>query len=121
MSGQADRSRGRRAWSVALGVLAAVLLLLAVLTLYANRVLFDSDQFANHVGAAVEEPAVKDEIGRRVTDGIVDAQPDLVAVRPVIEGVASGWSPPAPSTTCCAPPSATSTARSSSATRTRSP
>ena len=84
MRGQANQSRGRRASSTALGVLAAVLLLLSVLALYANRVLFDSGQFANHVGAAAEKPAVKDEIGRRITDGIVDQQPDLIAVRPVI-------------------------------------
>jgi hypothetical protein len=90
VSDQANRSRGRQAWSVALGVLAAVALLLAVVALYANRVLFNSDQFANHVGAAVEEPAVKDEIGRRVTDGILTAQPDLIAVRPIIQGAASG-------------------------------
>ena len=90
MWGQADRSRGRRTWAAALGVLAAALLLLSIMALYANRVLFNSDQFANHVGAAVEEPAVKDEIGRRVTDGIVEAQPDLIAVRPVIQGVAAG-------------------------------
>ena len=88
--GRANGSRGRRVGSAALAVLAAVLLLLSVVALYANRVLFDSDQFANHVGAAVEEPAVKDEIGRRITDGIVDQQPDLIAVRPVIEGVAGG-------------------------------
>jgi hypothetical protein len=71
-------------------VLAVTLLLLSLVALYANRVLFDSGQFANHVGAAVEEPAVKDEIGRRITDGIVEQQPDLIAVRPVIEGVAGG-------------------------------
>jgi hypothetical protein len=87
---QANRPRAWRIGSTALGVLAAVALLLSLLTLYANRVLFDSDQFANHVGAAVEQPAVKDEIGRRITDGIVEAQPDLVAVRPIIEGVAAG-------------------------------
>ena len=90
MRGGADRSGARRITSAALGVLAAVALLLSLLTLYANRVLLDSDQFANHVGAAVEKPAVKDEIGRRITDGIVEAQPDLVAVRPIIEGVAAG-------------------------------
>lgn len=90
MVGQANRSRNRRIWSVALGVLAAVALLLSVLALYANRVLFDSDRFANHVGAAVEQPAVKDEIGRRITTGIIEAQPDLVAVRPIIQGVAAG-------------------------------
>jgi hypothetical protein len=90
MRGHADRSGARRIWSAALGALAAVALLLSVLALYANRVLFDSDQFANHVGAAVEEPAVKAEIGRRITDGIVEAQPDLVGVRPIIDGVAAG-------------------------------
>ena len=90
MSGQANGSRARRTWSAALGVLAAVVLLLSLLALYANRVLFNSDQFANHVGAAIEEPAVKDEVGRRITNGIVDAQPDLVAVRPVIRSVAAG-------------------------------
>ena len=90
MRGGADRSGARRITSAALGVLAAVALLLSLLTLYANRVLLDSDQFANHVGAAVEKPAVKDEIGRRITAGIVQTQPDLVAVRPIIEGVAAG-------------------------------
>src|ERR671922_1577856 len=86
----ANRSRAARIGARALGVLAAIFLLLSLLTLYANRVLFDSDQFANHVGAAVEKPAVKDEVGRRITDGIIDAQPDLVAVRPVIQSVAAG-------------------------------
>jgi len=86
----ANRSRARRIGSTTLGVLAAILLLLSLLTMYANRVLFDSQQFANHVGAAIEEPAVKDEVGRLITDGIIDAQPDLVAVRPVIQSVAAG-------------------------------
>ncbi|MEK6272477.1 MAG: hypothetical protein AABM42_07495 [Actinomycetota bacterium] len=90
MWGQANRFQARRIWSTALGVLAAVVLLLSLLTLYANRVLFNSDQFANHVGAAVDQPAVKDEIGRRITAGIVGAQPDLVAVRPIIQSVAAG-------------------------------
>jgi hypothetical protein len=90
MRGQSNRSRARRILSTALAVLAAVALLLSMLTLYANRVLFNSDQFANHVGAAVEQPAVKDEIGRRITAGIVGAQPDLVVVRPVIQSVAAG-------------------------------
>jgi hypothetical protein len=90
MQRHVDRSGARRIWSAALGALAAVALLLSVVALYANRVLFDSDQFANHVGAAAQEPAVKDEIGRRITDGIVEQQPDLVSVRPIIEGVAAG-------------------------------
>ena len=69
---------------------AAVALTLSLLVFYANRVLFDSDRFANHVGAAVEEPAVKDEIGRRITDGIVHSEPDLIGARPIIQSVASG-------------------------------
>jgi hypothetical protein len=67
-----------------------VALLLAVVTGYAAQVLFDSDQFANHATAALDKPEVKAEVGRRITDGVVEAQPDLIAARPVIEGAASG-------------------------------
>jgi hypothetical protein len=87
---QDNRSRARRIGSTALGILAAVALLLALVTGYAAQVLFDSDQFANHATAALEKPEVKAEVGRRITDGVVEAQPDLIAARPLIEGAASG-------------------------------
>jgi hypothetical protein len=86
---QDNGSRSRRIGSTALGVLAAVALLLALVTGYAAQVLFDSDQFANHATAALDKPEVKSEVSRRITDGVVKAQPDLIAARPVIEGAAS--------------------------------
>ena len=70
-------------------MLAAVALLLALVTGYASQVLFDSDQFANHATTALDKPEVNSEVGRRITDGVVKAQPDLIAARPVIEGAAS--------------------------------
>jgi hypothetical protein len=87
---QENGSRSRRIGSSALGVLAAVALLLALVTGYAAQVLFDSDQFANHATAALDKPEVETEVGRRITDGVLKAQSDLIAVRPVIEGAASG-------------------------------
>ena len=88
-AGGDNRSRSRQIGSTALGVLAAVALLLALVTGYAAQVLFDSDQFANHATAALDKPEVKSEVGRRITDGVVEAQPDLIAARPVVEGAAS--------------------------------
>jgi hypothetical protein len=86
---QDNGSRSRRIGSTALGVLAAVALLLAVVSGYATQVLFNSDQFANHATAALDKPEVRSEVSRRITDGVVKAQPDLIAARPVIEGAAS--------------------------------
>ena len=74
-----------------LAVLAALLLLLALVTGYASGALFDSDEFADRATAALEDEAVQSEIARRVTDDLVlNADADLVAVRPVIESVVSG-------------------------------
>ena len=55
-AGGDNRSRSRQIGSTALGVLAAVALLLALVTGYAAQVLFDSDQFANHATAALDKP-----------------------------------------------------------------
>jgi hypothetical protein len=72
-----------------LAVLAVVAALVGVVTLYADRVLFDADEFADHVAVALEEDAVADELARVITDDVVlQAKRDLVAVQPVIEGVA---------------------------------
>jgi hypothetical protein len=64
--------------------------MLGLLTGYASRVLFNSDQFANHVAAAIEKPEVRDEVGRKITDAVVNENSDLIGVRPVIEAAASG-------------------------------
>jgi hypothetical protein len=74
-----------------LAVLAAVVLLAGLVAGYARLTLFDSDEFSARATAALEDDAVKSEIARRVTDDLVlNAQADLVAVRPLIESVVEG-------------------------------
>lgn len=83
-----ERARGIAA--PALGVLAALLLLGALVTGYGSRALLNADQFADRAASALDEPSVADEIGRRATDQLVKADPDLISVRPVLEEVVSG-------------------------------
>ena len=81
----------RRIAAPTLSILAAVLLLLAALVGYANSALFDSNEFADRASAALDDEAVRSEIATRVTDDLViNAQADLIAVRPVIESVVDG-------------------------------
>jgi hypothetical protein len=82
-------NRGR--WSAVLAVLAALALLAGLITGYASLTLFDSDEFSERATAALEDDAVKAEIGRRVTDDLVlRAQADLVGFRPLIGSVVEG-------------------------------
>ena len=84
------RLRARRLGSGALAIVAVVAALGGLLVGYANHALFDSDRFADRVVAALDDPAVHDEIARRITDDVVlHAQADLVAVQPIIESAAS--------------------------------
>ena len=77
---------GRSVVSFALAIVASVALLGALVTDYASRALFDSDQFANRATAALSDDAVAAEIARRVTDDLVlRAEGDLIGLRPVIE------------------------------------
>ena len=81
----------KRAGATALVVIASVLLVAATLAGYARLALFDSSQFADRASAALEQPAVRDAIGERVTDEVVlrnDA--DLIAARPLIASAVSG-------------------------------
>jgi hypothetical protein len=80
----------RRFAAFALAAAAAIALLGAVVTGYANRAFFDADQFATRASAALDNDAVTSEAAKRVTDQLVAAQPNLVAVRPVLEGVVGG-------------------------------
>jgi hypothetical protein len=84
-------SSSRRVLTSILAVLSAIVLLGALVSGYATLALFDSDQFSERATAALDDEAVKDEIGRLVTENLVlNAQADLVAAQPVIEGVVSG-------------------------------
>jgi hypothetical protein len=72
---------------VALAALAAALALVAG---YARHAVVDSDQFANRATAALETPAVGTLISARVADELLVQEPDLLAVRPLLESVTSG-------------------------------
>ena len=77
--------------SIALAALAAVCLLGAVVVGYASLAIFDADQFADRAVSALDDEAVQEEIGTLITDDLVlKADADLVAARPVIQGVVSG-------------------------------
>jgi len=77
--------------SLAIVILATILLLGSLVAGYASNVLFDSDEFANRATAALDDEDVQAEVGQQVTDNLVlKANADLVAVRPLIESVVSG-------------------------------
>lgn len=80
----------RRALSWALAVLTAVALMTAVVAAYADREVFDADAFAAHAEEALRQPAVSAEVARRLTDAAIRAEPDLVAIRPLVVSVAEG-------------------------------
>ena len=64
--------------------------MLALVAGYARHAVVDSDQFANRASAALEAPAVRELISARVADEVLAEEPDLIAVRPLIESVAGG-------------------------------
>src|SRR4051812_35424690 len=81
----------RRTAATALTVVATILLVAASLAAYAQRALLDSDQFADRATAALRDPAVRDVVGERVTDGLIlRNEPDLQSARPLIVSAVSG-------------------------------
>ena len=71
-------------------LLAALAAVLALVAGYTRRAVVDSDQFANRATATLEDPAVRALISARVADEVLAQEPDLIAVRPLIESVAGG-------------------------------
>ena len=57
---------------------------------YARHAVVDSGQFANRATAGLEDDAVRALIATRVADEVLRQEPDLIAVRPLIESVAAG-------------------------------
>ena len=82
-------TRRRTIPTIGLAVAAALALLAAVVLAYVARAVFDADQFADRASAALSDQAVADEVAIRVADELVEADPNLVAVRPVIASVTS--------------------------------
>jgi hypothetical protein len=79
--------RGRHAAAVswALAVLSAMALATAALLTYAEHTVFSSDAFADRAAATLEAQPVRDATARRLTNVLVGAHPDLVALRPIVE------------------------------------
>jgi hypothetical protein len=83
------RARGRIA--VVLIVLGGASLVVGSLAVYAERNLLDADRFADRAVDSLDDESVRDVIGVTVAEQLerkVDR--DLIAVRPVVETVASG-------------------------------
>jgi hypothetical protein len=73
-----------------LGILGLVLLGLGALLVDAGRGIFNDEAFASRVAASLGDPRVAEFVAIKITDGLVAARPNLVAVRPLIEGTAAG-------------------------------
>jgi hypothetical protein len=81
----------RRSLATALVVLAAVLLAAATVAGYAQRALFDSDQFADRASSTLADSSVRSLVADRVTDEVVlRHQADLLSARPIIASAISG-------------------------------
>lgn len=80
-----DTTRRRLSWTLL--VLGAVTLVIAGLAVAANAALADSSSFATRLNEVRKDPTVAAEAGQAATQQIIAAKPDLVAVKPLLEGV----------------------------------
>ena len=71
-----------------LSALGVVLLVLGTVAGVVNREVLDGDRFLAHVDAVRADPEVSQALGQLLTDRILAAQPDLTAVRPLLESAA---------------------------------
>jgi hypothetical protein len=76
-----------RAVALTLGTL---LLLVGAVAGVLNRELLDADRFATHADAVRTDSDVARQLGRLLTGRIISEQPDLVALRPLVEATATG-------------------------------
>lgn len=76
--------------SLALLVLGALCLLVADVGTYADRTIFDSKSFADRATSTLDDRDVRGELGDRITDTLIKAQPNLLATRPILQATASG-------------------------------
>jgi hypothetical protein len=75
--------------SIALTVVASVVLLFGDLAFFARVDLFDAKRFADNAVSTLDHSSVRDATAQKITDDLVlRADPDLVAVRPIIEATA---------------------------------
>ena len=83
----ASQRFGRTLASTVLVILGALLTLVGVVYLWADDTIFNSDHFAATAVEAVRAQPVRTEISRILVNQAVDAKPELLSVRPLIETV----------------------------------
>ncbi len=76
-------------WSTACTAIGSVLLLLGILAGLVNRNVLDGDRFAQHVDSIRRDPAVSRQIGQAISNRAVAADPQLLAVRPLVEAAST--------------------------------
>lgn len=81
-------TRRKRLLSRALAALAVLAALVASLAAYAEETLFDSTAFSNRAVSVLDDEAVQQQLASEITDGVIEAAPNAVAVRPLLESVA---------------------------------
>lgn len=81
------RRRPRAVLSAVCGALGVLLIFTALLIGYARRALFNERAFAVHVEASLEDPRVAGFVAEQITDALIEANPDLVGLRPVLIGL----------------------------------
>jgi hypothetical protein len=73
-----------------LAALAAIALAAGALLTYAEHTIFRSDAFADRAAATLDAQPVRDAAARRITNVVVGAHADLLALRPIVELAARG-------------------------------
>jgi hypothetical protein len=71
-------------------VVGTVLIVVGAVAGVLNREVLDGDRFAANVDAVRSDPYVARQLGILVTERIIEAEPDLTAVRPLLESTATG-------------------------------
>jgi hypothetical protein len=78
-----------RGWSIVATVVGAALLFLGVLAGVVNREVLDGPRFAAHIDGVRRDPAVARQVATAITDQMIAADPDLIAVRPLVQSAAT--------------------------------
>lgn len=80
------RSRG---WSTGALVLGAVLFFIGSLAGFLNANVVNGTRFAAHADEMRQNPVLAQAIGVELATAVVDAEPDLIAIQPAIQGAAA--------------------------------
>ncbi len=79
----------RRPLSVGLHVVGSLLLTLGLLAGVLNHNVLDVPRLTSHVDAVRADPHVSRQVGELVTDRVIRASPDLVALRPLLQSAST--------------------------------